>query len=177
MDGLEGVLLTEIMTQITLSVVNASLASVWMRISTIPDYLQLRRAATWNATNFSTAAALPFDTEDEEGNPYISDWNSVTSPSRLTVLYKAHYNIGGTINIDTTGGATWIFECWLRVNGTTEVPGSRVRTGNYQGEDMAVSLSMIRVELDVGDYVEWVCQHTNLTGQVYSATITMATVY
>jgi len=177
MDGLESVLLNDEMSQTTLAVVNASLASVWMRISTIEDVLQVRRAATWSATNFSSPTPLPFDTEDIAGNADISVWGNPTNPSRLVVNYAKVYTFSGFINIDTTGGSTWIFEAWLRKNGTTEIPGSRIRTGNYQGEDMAVTMPPIRVELDVDDYIEIVCDHTNLTGQVYSAAFTMKTVY
>ena len=72
MDGLESVLLRDEMTQTTLACVNATLAAVWMRISTIPDSLQVRRAATWAATNFSSPTPLPFDAEDFEGNPDVS---------------------------------------------------------------------------------------------------------
>ncbi len=177
LDGLESVLLTQQMQQTTLAVSNASLAKIWMRISALPDYLQVRRAATWAATNFSSPTGLPWDTIDEAGNPDVSEWDTPTNTSRIYARYKKNYQIGGTINIDTTGGSTWIFECWLRKNGTTEVPGSRVRTGNYQGEDMAVSLFGIEVLLEVDDYIEWMCEHTSLTGQVYSATLTMSTVY
>lgn len=177
MDGLESVLLEDQMQQTTIACVNATLASVWMRISTIPDTLQVRRAATWSATNFSSPTPLPFDTEDIEGNPSVSDWDTPTNPSRLVAKYAKTYTFSGFINIDTTGGATWIFEAWLRKNGTTEVPGSRIRTGNYQGEDMAVTMPPIQVDLAVDDYIEVVCDHTSLTGQIFSAAFTMYTTY
>ena len=176
-DDLPSALLDHKQDVVQVGVVNSNLAASWMRISALSDYLQLRRAATWAATNFSTAAGLPWDTEDVAGNPEINDWGSPTNPSRINITYSRHYNIGGTINIDTTGGSTWVFEAWLRKNGTTEIPGSRVRTGNYQGEDMAISLFGIEVELVDGDYIEWVCQHTNLTGNVHSATLTVSTLY
>jgi len=177
MDGVASVLLTKKMQQTTLAVVNAALLTKWMRISQINDYLQVRRAATWAATNFSSAAPLPFDTEDQTGNPDVSEWDDVTTNTRLYANFKAVFVFSGHINIDTTGGSTWIFECWLRKNGSTEISGSRIRTGNYQGEDMAVTLSSIEVALNDGDYIEWVCDHTNLTGQVYSATMVMQTTY
>lgn len=174
MDGLDSVLITKKMQQTTLAVVNATLAATWMRISSITDYLQVRRAATWAATNFASPTPLPFDATDEAGN---SDVSYVASTTRLYAALAGEYRFSGHVNIDTTGGSTWIFECYLRKNGTTEIPGSRIRTGNYQGEDMAVTLAPIQVELAVGDYIEWVFDHTNLTGQIYSAMMTMSTVY
>jgi len=157
-------------TAVHLGAVNGAVADTWMRISTLRNVLQIRRAATWAAANFSSATPLPFATQDFEGNPYIMDWASEI-PSRLSAVLGGTYWIAGFANIDSTGGVTWNVACWLRKNGTTEIPGTRLRGGNYGGEDDSVTLPQTRVSLAAGDYLEWVFQQTGLTGTLYSATM------
>jgi len=176
-DGLEKVVLTESSESVMLGVVNGDLAQKWLRISSVQHYEQLRRAATWAAANFSSAAGLPFDTQDRAGNDALSEWAVTPNPSRVTFNFTGFFLIGGFANIDSTGGSTWNVECWLRKNGTTEVAGSRIRTGNYGGEDQALTLTPILVEVEDGDYIEWVFDHTSLTGSLYSATFMVSKVY
>lgn len=171
MDGLESVLLTEKMSQCTLAVVNASLASVWMRISTIQDTLQVRRAATWAATNFATAAAIPFDTEDQAGNADISDWASTPNPSRLTCVLPGTFHLSGFLSLDYTANAEYSLQAWFAKNGT-EITGTRISTGGYRG-DCAITWPAIEVELAADDYVEMFIVHSNVTGNLDRATMIM----
>lgn len=171
LDGVDSAVMERNGQGVLLAAFNGNLAAIWQRISSLENNLQIRRAATWASTNFSTATGLPFDTEDIEGNDDITDWDSATNPNRITVNYSARYQFSGFATIDSTGGSTWNLECYLRKNGTTEINGTRLRTGNYGGEDSSITLPAIAIDLEDGDYVEWVFIHTSLTGNLYSATM------
>jgi len=172
-DGLSSVRLEKDSESIMLGCVNGDLAQTWMRISQINDYIQLRRGSTWAATNFAAPTAVPFTVLDHAGNPDISYWDTPTNVSRLYAAFDGDFLFHGVANIDSTGGVTWTLECWLRVNGITEVPGSRARTGNYGNEDQSISIAGLTVALTAGDYVEWVFDHTSLTGNLNSCTLSM----
>ncbi len=162
---------------ILLGMTNNSMAASWMRISSLGNTLQIRRAATWSAASFNAATAVPFDTEDHEGNPSLTSWEGVTNPSRMTFGFDGCFAISGMASINSTGGGTWNLQCFLRKNGTTEIPGSRLRTGNYGSEDDSVTMSPISVNLVAGDYLEWVFDHYNLTGYMVSAVLSASTQY
>jgi len=172
-DGLTKLVLARDSESVMLGAVNGVLATTWMRISRLHHHMQLRRAATWAASNFSSPTALPFDTEDHAGNDAISSW-AAGQATRMTVGFDGQYHVSGFANIDSTGGiSSWTMECWLRKNGTTEITGTRLRTGNYNNEDQAVTLPRAIVELEEGDYLEWVFDHSNLTGNMHSAQMSM----
>jgi len=151
-----------------------TLAEIWMRISGLKNVHQLRRAATWSATNFVGDTGVPFDTEDIIGNSTISDWTSGTNPNRIDIGYTARYTIAGLSSIDSTGGSTWTVECFWRKNGTTEIPGTRIRTGNYGGGDSSVTMPSMSVDLVDGDYIEWCFNNSfTLAGNLHSATLSI----
>jgi len=172
-DGLKSLDVIRNGEAIMLAAANGSLSQPWVRISGLEDHTQVRRAATWASTNFTTATALPFDTVDKSGNSDIAEWTVSPNPSRIDINYTGHYHFSGIANIDSTGGITWNLECYLRKNGTTEIPGTRIRTGNYGYEDQAIALSVFGIDLEDGDYVEWVFQQTDLTGDLWSATLSV----
>jgi len=172
-DGLVSVLLSHDSESIMLGAVNGGLATTWMRISTVHHHLQVRRAATWASSNFGTPTPVPFDTEDHGGNPDVSYWDNPTNPTRLYAAFKGEYHVSGFANIDSTGGFTWTCEAWVRKNGTTEVTGTRLRTGNYGNEDQAITLPPVILDLDVGDYIEWIFDHSALSGNLNSAMLGM----
>jgi len=174
MDGLNSIVLTEAMSQCTLAVVHAALASVWMRISAIENTLQVRRAATWAASNFATAAAIPFDTEDQAGNSDISDWDSGTNPSRVTAKFAHKYTMSGFLSLDYTANAEYGLQAWLAKNGT-EITGTRILTGGYRGST-SITWPEIEIELAVDDYVEIFLVHSNVTGNLAEAALILRTV-
>ena len=176
-DGLASIYLEYDSESAMLGVVNGELSTTWMRISNIRDNLQVRRAATWASSNFSSPTPVPFDTEDHAGNPDVSYWDSPTNPTRVVAPFKSDHVVSGSANIDSTGGTTWTCECWLRKNGTTEIPGSRLRTGNYGNEDQSVTLPPMLVKLAAGDYLEWVFDHASLSGNLHSAMLTVTKDY
>ncbi len=141
----------------------------WLRISHLRTVTQVRRAATWAASNFSSAVGIPFDALNIEDNSHVSAWGSPSNVSRINIGFEGRYGVHYIINVDSTGGSTWNLDAWIRVNGAKEIPGTRIRTGNYGGEDNAISLPHVDTLLVVGDYVELVVQHTSLTGNLYSA--------
>jgi len=175
MDGVDSVLITGKMQQATLAVVNASLAATWMRISQILDVLQIRRSATWAATNFATAASIPFDTEDEAGNPDISDWISGTNPERVTIHADGIYKINGHMSFDYTGQGEYAVTAYLTKDGT-EIPGTRIEGGSYKSST-AITLDMITVTLSDEEYIEWKVIHSGFVGNLDSATLVVSRSY
>lgn len=169
MDGVESVLLTEKMQQTTLAVVNASLASVWMRISQIPDVLQVRRAATWASTNFSSLTGIPFDTEDEAGNPDITDWNSGVNPSRVTAIASGHYTVSGHMSFSYPGTGEYDVAAQITKNGVL-VAGTSILSGSYRG-NVAMTISPVELELAANDYLELKIQQTNLSTGVLEGAV------
>ncbi len=175
-DGLEKAELRKDGSTVMLAAFNAALQSTWQRISSMKDVMQIRRAATWAAANFSTATALPFDTADTENNDAVSEWAITPNPSYVSINYTSRYTVSGFASLDSTGGSTWTCEAYLAVNGT-EVSGTRIRTGNYGGEDQALTLSPMVLDLEDGDYLEWVFDQASLTGNLRAATLSVVCDY
>lgn len=146
----------------------------WLRISHIDTRLQVRRAATWASGNFSAVAAIPWDTQDIEDNVDVLEWSAAT-PTRATAKVAGKYFVGFLINIDSTGGSTYIVQAALRLNGSTIVNGTVLRTGNYQNEDQSASLPAVMIDLNANDYIEVVMQHASLTGNLESASLMIHT--
>ena len=48
-----------------------------------------------------------------------------------------------------------------------------LQTGNYGSEDQSVSVGNIPIVLAANDYVEFILNHTNLTGRLRNATVVM----
>jgi hypothetical protein len=132
---------------------------------------RLRYNTTWAAANFSTATPVPFNTVDLETDPNILEQNAV-NPSRLDIKTTGIHELGFSIAIDSTGGATYNVNAYLRVNGTTIIPGTNLVTGNYGGEDQSLGISSIDYTLNAGDYVELVLAHTGLTGKATNLVLT-----
>ena len=145
--------------------------SGWSYISAVDVVLQARRSATWDASNFASAAAIPFDVTDIEDCEEVLAHDTAVNPTRITAGANGRYRIAGWLGINSTGGFTWTMTGYLRKNGTTTVDGSTVYTGNYGNEDQGVSFGPLYLDLVDGDYIEWVIDHTNLTGRLENATL------
>ena len=156
---------------VQLGVVNLGATVGWMRISNINAYTQSRRAATWAASNFSSAAAIPFDTSDLLDNSAAMDWQAGTNPSRITSQIAIRAKASYAISLDSTGGSTWNCEAWIRKNGSVEVPGSRTRTGNYGNEDQSATSLVFPVSMVATDYLELVIEQSSLTGNLVNAVL------
>lgn len=139
----------------------------WLRLLRRCVVCQVRRDTTWSALNFSSPAPVPWTINDVEDNDAVLDFTS-GPPELVTAHYSARYMMSYQVSIDSTGGSTWNLTAYLRINGTTIIPGS-VRTGNYGGEDASLSLPRVDYDLVAGDYIELVLDHTNLTGEMWSA--------
>lgn len=168
-DGLSKYILYEPGSTIQLGNTYQATNPGWLRISNSSVVLQTRRVASWSASNFSSATAVPFDIEDESLNSDVLEWLSGSNTRHTAKLSNKRYALNWGVGIDSTGGGTWNLEGWLRVNGTTEIPGSRRRTGNYGGEDGFLEMGTIDYELASTDYVELVIDHNGLTGNLISA--------
>lgn len=135
---------------------------------------RLRYNTTWAAANFATATPVPFNTVDLETDPNILEQDGV-NPSRLNIKTTGVHELGFSLAVDSTGGATYNVNAYLRVNGSTIIPGTNIITGNYGGEDQSMSIASIDYVLNAGDYVELVLDHTNLTGNANNIVLTAKT--
>ena len=144
----------------------------WANISQTETILQARRT-TWAAANFSTVyTSIPFTATDFMFNDAILEHSTASNPERVVAKIKGVYTIYYNIVIDSTGGGSWAMFSRLLVNGTTEVAGSFNRTANFQNEDGFLSAQLTAI-LNPNDYIELQTYHTNLTGQILAATLSM----
>jgi len=171
-DGLEKYYMSADSESIGVSVVNGDLKQTWVRTREHLNVLQVRRAATWGHTNFGGYTAIPFDTEDREGNPYVSGWNSGSNPTRLTVLIPGEYTFTGNMSFNRTGGLEYQVSAKLRKNGTSDVAGTIISGGGFVS-NTALALSRIVIVLEAGDYLEWLVTHTGFQGNLRTATVTL----
>jgi hypothetical protein len=170
-DGLSQLWLIRNSEVATLGAALGDIFAIWMRIATHRNSQQVERAATWASSNFSSDAAIPFDTEDQEGNPYISDWALSPNPTRITAVLGGEYFVSAFCSINSTGGSAWNCVMFLRKGGSTTISGTTLRTGNSAGNDATMTLPPVSVTLAAGEYIEVVLNQDNLTGTLYNATV------
>jgi hypothetical protein len=124
---------------------------------------QARYPGNWASANFVNPTAVPFDTFDKESDTNVLEWDDV-NPSRLKINVTGSVQLSFAIAIDSTGGATYNVQAYLRLNGTTLLPGSNTVTGNYAGEDQSLTIPNLEYKFTAGDYVELIIDHASLTG-------------
>jgi len=144
----------------------------WMRISDMLTTLQVRRAATWAALNFASPNPIPWDSQDREDNTDVSEW---TSGSRIYARFPTTFEVSYAFSIDSSGGSPWIIEAWIRKNGSADILGSYLRTGNYWDEDQSASLPPLSIDLEVDDYLEVFLDHSGLSGSLVEAMLMIKT--
>jgi len=126
---------------------------------------RLHMEANWSSSNFSSATAIPFDSEDRNTQGEIFVWDSST---QLTIGATGEFEIAYGCNIDSTGGSTYTCTLALYKNGV-EVPHSTVRGGNYGGEDDSITSIAGRIDLVSGDVLTVVADQNSLTGNMLDA--------
>lgn len=137
--------------------------AIWVIANRTPAITQVRRDAIWSASNFITATAVPFDTTDIQVDSSRIERN-LSNTTRVDVKTTGNHIINFSGAIDSTGGSSYKVSFWLRVNGTTIVPGSVGSVGNYQTEDSYFGKT-IYYKFNVNDYVELIFDQTStLTG-------------
>jgi len=148
----------------------------WLRIGDALTVTQVRRAASWAAANFVAPSPVPFDVADRIDNPAVSNWSPFAplSSDQVRVVYPGRYQLAYAVDFDSTGGATWNAILYLTRNGT-EIPGTRLVTGNFGNEDQSVSLPPVTVDLDADDRIRLVAQQTLLTGTMTEAIMMVQT--
>jgi hypothetical protein len=124
---------------------------------------QARRDATWSASNFTSATAVPFDTTDLQTDLLRIERN-LSNTTRVDIKASGNHTVDFSCAIDSTGGSGYKVDFYLRVNGTTTIPGSTGSVGNYQFEDSYFSKT-IAYNFTAGDYIELILdQVSSLTG-------------
>ncbi len=173
-DGLGGIYIDQDSESVQVGAVNGNLASTWMRISRVHHHLQVRRVATWAASNFLSWASVEFDTEDHEGNPSVSYWDNPSNKTRVYAALRGEYHISGFMAFNSTGGIlSWTAHGRVLKNGTDVVPGTLLPTGNYANEDQTITLPPVIVSLEVGDYIEVQALQSSLVGSLKTVMLSM----
>lgn len=134
-------------------------------LTTMNYDVRLTRAADWNATNFSSATPIEFDTVSRNTQTEMF----TTTSNRITLGSTGEFSVTACGNIDSTGGTQqWNCTMVIRKNGTDNlhIPA---RGGNYQGEDDHISINTMKFDFVAGDYLELVIAHSNLTGNLVGA--------
>lgn len=145
----------------------------WFWLGQMKIVTKVDRENAWDASNFSSLTAIPFENLLIDDNPDIFSWDS-GDPTKITSHIKNRVTLSYSVDIDSTGGSTYNVETYVYKNGV-EVKGSKMRTGNYGGEDSCMSKGSIIVNVDAGDYIELYIVQNNLTGNVEYADIQMET--
>ncbi len=140
-------------------------------LGTVKVVSQVRYNTTWAAANFLNPTAVPFNTTDKQTDPNVFEHNT-TTVSRIDLKTTGNVVLGYSIAVDSTGGGTYNVNSYLRIDGTTVIPGTNLITGNYGGEDQSMGISGINYEATAGSYVELVLDHTNLTGNANNIVLT-----
>ncbi len=145
---------------------------MWASIASQKVILQLRRDANWNASNFTSPTALPWDTLDLEDNDEILEWDSGT-PTQVVAEVPGRIELSYWFDIDASGGGSVAYnvDVYVRRNGSEEIPGTRMRTGNYPGEDQSGGIGDISIANTAGDYYELIFEQSDLNGTLYNATL------
>lgn len=146
----------------------------WATISSIKIVELAERVASWSASNFSSLTAVILDTSIIQDDTQILEWN-VANPTRITCKVPVRVNVSYLIDLDSTGGGTWICTAQIRKNGTELINGTETRTGNYGGEDQSSSSPEFPIDMQVDDYLELVIDQNNLTGRLVNATLNVNT--
>ena len=144
----------------------------WILLQNIYADIQARYDTTWDASNFSSVTAVPFNTTDIESDDYIIQ-HSDTNISRIIFKTSGFFKISYWLSVDSTGGTTYNVDAYLRLNGTTAINGSEISVGNYQGEDSNISMGQINYNATTNDYVELMINQNNLTGNVNNIVISI----
>lgn len=146
----------------------AGVSTFWGRALTIDTNLQVRRQAAWASTNFATPTPIPMDTQETNDNPSVLDWD-IGTPSRFDLNSSGHYHIGFIVCIQSTSAVSWSASVWLRKNGTTEIPGSRMSLSMAGNDESCLSFPNSGFDFVAGDYLEIMAEQTSLTGNITGA--------
>lgn len=136
--------------------------SVWVISHISKAVCQASYSTTWDKSNFNNFTAVPFDTTDIEKDDLRIEHDN-TNVERINIKATGSYQISFGGAIDSTGGFAYAVDFKLRKNGTTDIPSSLGRVGNYQTEDSFFAKTL-DYDFTAGDYVELMLDHTSLTG-------------
>ncbi len=155
----------------TIGTFNNGSASNWGLVRNCTVKANIHRDASWAASNFSSATAIPFDHEGYNNQSEILTTDiGGTNPDRMTILTTGTYKISYGVDIDSTGGGTWNATVQIYKNGTA-LENTDVRTGNYGSEDSSLSFIPTYIDLLAGEYLDLRVVQNNLTGNLVGGTL------
>lgn len=113
-------------------------------------HAQLSSVTTQSIAVANTPQAVTFDT-DEFKRKITHD--TVTNNSRITMLESGQYDFM-VVAQTTSSAANKTLDFWFRVNGTTDVPRSNLKTVITNAGDSAVIMLEFCFAITAGQYVE-----------------------
>jgi len=136
--------------------------------------VQARRNTSWDASNFSTYSAISFNLTDSETNDSAIKHDD-SNTSRILCKVAGAYTFSADACFSSTGGGYWNTTIKVRLNGSTDIAGSEVSTGNYGGEDNSAHITNRRIILEADDYLELFVEHSGLVGSLSDAVFNVRT--
>ena len=130
--------------------------STWVQIdntASVTDTLagvQARRTTNFSLTNQNQWYDIPLDSTDVETDSTVIEHNN-TNTERIDIKADGLYRLTYHLDADDSG-VTHDIQGKLRLNNTTDIPGSFLESTNYQGEHSPLTGAII-AELSTGDYV------------------------
>lgn len=112
--------------------------------------VQARRTSNFTLTNQNQWYDIPFDTTDIENDATVLEHNN-SNTERIDIkadgLYRLTYHLDASDNTVSHG-----IQAKLRLNNTSDVPGTFLESTNYQTEHSPLTATVL-AELNNGDYI------------------------
>jgi len=127
----------------------------------------------WDATNWSTPTAIPWEAEVKNSQDEILEWDDVNH--RFYFRATGEYTVHGGGTIESTGGspAGWTASMILYKNGSP-LSHSELAAGGERYSKHTI-FGYAHFDFNENDYLEWRIEHSNLTGSLISASINLYT--
>ncbi len=132
--------------------------------------VQARRTSNFTLTNQSQWYDIPLDSTDVESDDTVIEHNG-TNTERIDIkadgLYRLTYHLDANNNTTTHG-----IQAKLRINNTSDIPGSFLESTNYQTEHSPLTATVL-AELNNGDYITLQAQRLSVNTVIGEPLITV----
>lgn len=135
--------------------------------TTAKPLVRLKQSAAQTGIANNTATTILFDTEDFDTHGYHS---TSSNTGRITPLKAGYYRVAGTVIWQNR--TDWqLLYCFLRLNGSTQIPPGGRNPGTTQSFAHAVSCTALIAFNGTTDYVELMGQAAILAGGTHSTVV------
>lgn len=153
----------------TFDAVNRGSNASWMPNNNVTVTGIARRNSSWDADNFTTMTAIPFDDTKEESQSEIIDVSPTGYNTQIKVGTSGRYEISYMININPTD-SSWNASAQIYKNGIA-LDRTSVKTENHGSAEQSMHLIPTTIDLKAGDYLELKIAQDNLFGSIDEAVL------